>query len=494
MNLPEILLILTFGILLVLVSVEKIEKLIGGILGAIIVFFILFFTEAGFGLTTLLEFIDFEIVLTILGILVSVEATRKSGFFQWLGVLGIKATKGRASPLFILLCLASGLLSGFVTSIAVMIVIGGLTVDIARILDISPVPYLTAEAITVNVGVLISPIASIPNIIIYNEFSQASFAFYAINLAPFSLALLPLTIFTLLNRLDILEEPTEERRTVLMEFNQWTVVRNRRLFKECAVLFIGMITSFIIVPNIIPEVELWLLAVVSMFGFLALPDTDADQLVKNIDWTTIFFLIGLFIMVEALSYRGVLKVAARGIKSLVGDNAIFSILIIFWISFLASGIIDNIAVTIAFIPIVSTLINSPELQPISPILLVTLIIGVNLGGNLTPMASPTTVLAMSLSKKSGDELTPKRFFKIGFSTALFQASVATGFLFLVFVLTTNGVSLLVINVCLLIVAFGGYAFLYFQDGMREKLISLFEWSKRVFSSFTRKLKEKIKKN
>ncbi|NIQ06978.1 MAG: hypothetical protein GWO20_14990 [Candidatus Korarchaeota archaeon] len=497
MNIAEVALIATFVVLLLLITLEKVDKLIGGVLGGIIVFFILFLAE-GFvlqrGDLNILEFIDFSVILTILGIFVSVEVIRESGFFQWLGIKGIKATKGRSYPLFILLCIVSSILSGIVTSIAVMIIVGSLTVDIAKILDINPLPYLAAEAITVNVGTLVTPIASIPNIIVLGRLEQASFGFYAVNLAPFSLFLIPITIFILMKRSELLEEPGEDRRLVLMEFSEWAVVSNRKLFKRAAFLFITMIVSFILLPNLFPAVKLWLVSVIFMFIFLALPETDAGELIKNIEWDTIFFLIGLFIMVEGLSHKGLLLRAAQAIQTVVGGREILSILLILWFSFFASGVIDNIAVTIAILPVVMFLIESPELQAIAPVILTTLIIGVNLGGNLTPMASPTTVLAMSLSKRSGQELTPTMFFKIGFLTTMLQVTIASVYLLVVYFLTTFlRVSMGMVNVFTLIAALFGYMGLYSMEAVREKLERLVSYIRDRFSKAKKELMKVLHK-
>lgn len=495
----QILLTVNFIILLLLITLEKIKKLIGGVIGGLIVFILLLVTE-GFVLQRppsvagmdLLGFIDFEVIFMILGIFVSVEAIRESGFFQWLGIKGIKATRGRAYPLFILLALVSSFLSGFVTSIAVMIIVGNLTIDTARVLDINPLPYLAAEAITVNVGVLITPIASIPNIIIMNESTsigilpEASFGFYATNLAPFSLFLIPLTIFVLLKRFKVLEDPSEDRREFLMEFDEWTVVADRTLFKRTAILFITMIASFIIIPNILPQVKLWLVSITFMVLFLVLPKIKPGKLVRNIDWDTIFFLIGLFIMVGGLEHEGVLDTVAESMGSALGGNVIYSILVLFLFAAFASGVIDNIAVTIVLIPIITHLVTaSSALQAVAPVLISTLIIGVNLGGNLTPMASPTTVLAMSLSKKAEEELTPAKFFKIGFSVTLFQISIAIGYLILSFLFVSlfGSQILTFFNIAVLIVAIVNFSLLLF----RERL------SFTAFIDFFHNISSKIRK-
>ncbi len=487
---PEIVLLVTFLIILILVTLEKIEKVVGGVLGAVIVFLILFLTER-FLITDIIEFIDFGVILTILGIFVSVEAISESGFFQWLAIKGIKATKGHSTFLFVLLCFVASILTGFITAIASMIIVGALTVDIAKILDIDPTPYLTAEAITVNCGTLLTPIASIPNIIVLGEIEEASFGFYAVNLAPISLLLITSTVFILLKLTERLEEPSDERRAFLMEFNSWVVVPNRPLFNESAILFIAMTVSLIILPNLFPLVKLWFVAVLFMLIFLALPETNGGELIKNIEWGTIFFLIGLFVMVEGLAHKGLLLQAAEGMRQIIGGNRLLSILIILSFSFFASGVIDNIAVTIALLPILSHLLNIPALQAINNILISTLIIGANLGGNLTPMASPTTVLAMSISKKSDYELTPRKFIKIGFPTTMIQLFIATAYLLLIYSISTFlMVNLLLINLLMLLFALVGFAALYFRETLQQKLSRAVHVLSTLLSKFKVVRKEK----
>lgn len=487
MHYTEILLIASFVVILLLITLEIIDRSIGGVLGIIIVFLLLLSTEE-IELAKLIEFIDFEIIFTILGIFVSVEAVRKSGFFQWLGIKGIKATKGRPYPLFILLCISSSFMTGILTSIAVMIIIGSLTIDTAKILDINPLPYLAAEAITVNVGATITLIGSIPNIIVSNELSL-SFAFFLINLAPFSLFLISITVFLLFKILGMLEAPSEIRRSFLMEFNEWTVVTDKRLFKEVAVIFFAMIGSFIVLPQYFHQIELWFVALAFMFLFLLLPEMEAAEMLEGIDWETIFFLIGLYVLVGALEHKGILDRVASYMQSVLGGNPLLTILVILWIACLASGVIDNIAVTVALIPVLKPLILSPSLQEISFILLVAFIIGVNIGGNLTPMASPTTVLAMSLSKKTEEELTPKKFFKIGFSAALIQNSIATGYLILSFYLLKFGVGRgTIILLTLFAGTIGFLALLLRKKESRRKLLERLLSIKNSLKETLKKLK------
>lgn len=473
MHFTEILLIVSFVVILLLITLEVIDRSLGGVLGIIIVF-LLFLLTGGIGLTDLIADIDFAIIFTILGIFISVEAVRKSGFFQWLGIKGIKATKGRPYPLFMLLCIASSLMTGILTSIAVVVIIGSLTIDTAKVLDINPLPYLAAEAITVNVGATITLIGSIPNIIIAKEL-DLSFAFFLINLAPFSLLLISITVFLLFKSLGLLESPSKVRRNFLMEFDEWTVVTDKRLFKEVAIIFFAMIGSFIVLPQYFHQIKLWFLALFFMSLFLLLPGMEAAEMLKGIDWETIFFLIGLYVLVGGL--KPILDRAASGIQSVLGGNLLLTILVILWIVCLTSGVVDNIAVTVALIPVLRPLIASSS-REISFILLIAFIIGVNIGGNLTPMASPTTVLAMSLSKKTEEELTPKKFFKIGFSVALIQNSIATAYLVFSFYLLQFGVGWGTILLLTLLGAILGFlALLLRKEATRRKLLGRFLPSK-----------------
>lgn len=479
MDIVDLVLIGIFVTILILISLEKIEKAIGGILGGVLVFLIFFLTE-DFLLHDLLEFIDFSVIFTILGIFSSAEVIRESGFFQWIGIKATQVTRGRPQFLFILLTLASGLLAGPITAIAVMIIIGNLTVDVADILDIDPCPYLVAEAVASNAGALLTPIASVPNIIIRGYFPQTSFVFYGVHLVSFALLLLPLTIFILSKRVGTLEEPSEDRRAFLMEVNPWIVVHNRSLLMKAAFLFFVMVISLVLLPILFPSVELWFLAIAFMFAFLALPEIDVNMVLKDLDWEIIFFLIGLFIMVEGLVHQGILTKVAQQMKTFLGGGNFFSVVFVLWFSTLASGVIDDIAVTIVLLPLIEELLvpGSP-LAEIEVLILVTLIISVNLGGNLTPLASPTTVLAMSLSKKAKKELTPKEFLKIGFFTTLLQVSIATVFLGIVYYFTYYyGVRMLVIDYFLLITAFLVYGLLFFRHKFLNswsKVGALFSW-------------------
>ncbi len=494
MHVPEALLILTFVSILVLVTLEKIEKGFGGLLGATMVFLILFVSDESFVLVNLLSFINFEVILTILAIFTSVNVIRKSGLFQWLAIKGIKATKGEAYPLFILLCLVSSLFSGFITAIAVMVIIGNLTIDVAKVLNISPTPYLVAEAIVVKLGGLLTPISGILNIIISGELPAASFYFFAVRLIPLFCLLVPVTILVLLRQFKVLEEPVERRRVFLMEVNPWMVVPNKWLLKSAATLFIAMIASFIILSKLFVRVELWLVAVIFMLIFLSLPHTKAKEVFRDLDWGLLFFLIGLFILVEGLNQYALLSRIAEGMVILLQENKILSILALLWFSYFASGIINSLAVTVVLIPIVQQLLSTEGLAAISPILITALIISVNLGSNLTPMASVTTVIAMSLTRKTKKEFSSKEFFKIGFLISFLHLSIVTVYLSLVFLFTYfYSSSIAVINLFVIGMAIGSFAVLYFQKRGHKKVRKVLSKCLYYFSKLKKGIKDLLKK-
>lgn len=352
---------------------------------------------------------------------------------------------------------------------------GNLTIDTARVLDINPLPYLVAEAKIINIGLLMTPLASASNILIYTSIPMANFRFYGTYLLPLLVFLLPLMIFVLFTYFQGLETPKAARRNFLMDFQEWSLVPSKKVFYESIFLLVGLLASFDLLPAISPVIhqKLWIIAVVFMFIALLLPGIEPRRILKRTDWGTLFFLLGVFIMVFGLQKEGFLIMRQEIIQQFIQANMLVSILIIFWLACLFSALFGNIAVTYAFLPNIVFVINSPTIETYTPFFLSALIIGVNIGSNLTPTAGSSSILSTTLTQRSEQEFHTKELVKIGVITTFIPGILASLYLTSAFMLIhIFAVSL--VGVHFLFIGLSGLEilFLYYKTTALNKLKQL----------------------
>ncbi|MHA1617513.1 MAG: SLC13 family permease [Candidatus Njordarchaeales archaeon] len=455
MSLIGIIILAIFATVIIIATLEKMNRAVISLLGAIVVHALLVLYH-GLSPEEILQFIDYRVLIAIIGISIIVEVTRESGLFQYIAIKAVKLSKGEPIPLLIILCLMSYALATVATAIVAIIIMGTLTIAISRILRIDPVPYLIAEAIVVDVGGMTLLFSSIPNIILSQSVGLGLDVFikYA---APFSIVSLTISIVIIYSKFRYtLDQPDELRKMLLLEFDEWALVRNRSVFYRSAVLFSLVIMGLLLYRDIA------FVAITGAALMLAITGIEVDEVLKRVDWETILFFSGLFVIVGGLEHEGLLEALGHSLGELTGGNLLFAMLLTLWLVGILSGVIDNVPIVLAFIPVINALIKTSGASNFAEILWVTMILATNLGGNFLPYGAPTTVLAMGIGRKAGKSFRAKDFIKIGPIWTLSNLVVATfyllgivsmsyiiekiGFVPLILLLTSLGTAIILITV------------------------------------------------
>jgi len=418
------------------------------LLGAIIVNFLMLFYR-GLSPDEILLFIDYRVLIAIIGISIIVEVTRESGVFHYIAIKAVKLSKGEPIPLLIILCLMSYLLAMIATAIVAIIIMGTLTIAISRILRINPVPYLIAEAIVVDVGGMTLLFSSIPNIIL-SQTVGLSLGLFLKYIVPFSIISLVLSILLLNNKFKYtLDQPDELRKALLLEFDEWALVRNRQIFYRSAFLFTAVIAGLLLYRDVA------LVAITGAVLMMAITGIEVDEVLRRVDWETILFFSGLFIIVGGLEYEGVLEELGHALAILTGGNIVLMSLIVLWLVGLLSGVIDNVPIVLAFIPVIKALLETSGAAYFADLIWATMILATNIGGNLLPYGAPTTVLAMGIGKKAGRPFRAKEFIAVGPIWTILNLVIATfyilGMLYLGLIITAIGLLPVTIIVSLMII-------------------------------------------
>ncbi|MHA1595832.1 MAG: SLC13 family permease [Candidatus Baldrarchaeia archaeon] len=416
-----ILLTLVYGAIVSEVLPKSVAALLGGITAIIIG------RVAGiFDVSEIVKFIDMKVLLIIIGIMMFVEVARRSGMFQFIALYIMKFVGYKPRRVLIILCVLSAMLSAFIGNITAMIIIISVTTLTLIPLGADPIPFLIAISIVLDLGGTITLIGSPVSILIgYSaNFSYIDFLIYSAPLAMILVLvhiLFFLTVFkkTIPPRFDVDPE-------ILAELDPWMVITDRDLFYRSIAIFILTVVLFMTYEFLELSAEFVALTGGILMLFLGLRASDPKEVFKGIEWEVIFFLLGLFLLMGAIEKSGLLEVIAEQVVHLTGENLLLTIILIMGVACVLSAMIDNIPVTLMMIPIIKTIVTMSGL-PATP-LWWALLYGVILGGNLTPIASPTKIIALTVLEREGYKISFKEFMRYSIPTVLLSMAVAVPYL------------------------------------------------------------------
>jgi Na+/H+ antiporter NhaD/arsenite permease-like protein len=355
---------------------------------------------------------DIVILAIIVANLLVVDIGGKSGLFHYIAIRILKLTRGNSKKLLLYMGLLTVALSIVVNNISAILIAGSLTILACQRLNYPARPFIIAEMILVNVAGLYTLVSSVPNIIIGTTLGTAFgyVDFLSIGVFVASTLILVSFVFFLVNlQLPKSTLSIEEQEKIVEEFDEWASVKNMRFFYMTGIILTTMILLFVLSTFIgLSVLDISLLGATAM---ILASGVDFDEAIKAVDWPLLAFFAGLFVLVSSLDLVGVIDILADVVKVLVGEEAsitslIIGALVILWISAVLSGIVDNIVIAAALAPMILTLASVPGM-PESTILIFgwALIIGANLGGDFTPIGSPSNVIGMSiLAKRTGDKI------------------------------------------------------------------------------------------
>ena len=365
---------------------------------------------------------NWEVILLLLGMMTYVGLMAKTGFFKYLGIKAIKLSKGKTWLVFVYLSLVTTFISMIIDNVTTILLIAPLTVEVAEMLEINPIPVLLGEAILSDVGGVATMIGDPPNIMIgiasnftFNDFIEHLFI-------PVMASLL---ISILIARIVYKKWVKKKGENVekLMKMNEKRYIKDEKKMRYFLYILFGMIFFFAtesytgITPSFVALAGGTIALLISM--------EEPKEAFKAVEWPTLVFFIALFALVGGLQETGLLDSLARWLSSLSG-NVIIMAIIILWISGLSSSFVDNIPITAAFIPVISAMAVTYN----SSLLWWALAMGVGMGGNATPIGSSAGVITLSLSKRYGHEISTKDWVKFGTLVAIASMAVCTAFLFI----------------------------------------------------------------
>ncbi|MHA1227228.1 MAG: SLC13 family permease, partial [Candidatus Hodarchaeales archaeon] len=347
----------------------------------------------------------------------------RSGLFQYVSILIVRFTKGNPKTLLISLSLLTFIISFVFDVITTMLIIAPLTVEIYKILEYDFRPILTVEAITANFASIPSLVGSIPNIVLADK-SGATFTEFLIIMGPLSLILFVVALpFYYMYTRGKFKEPSEELVKEIFILDPTVLVEDKRTFYVSIIGLIFLVLGFVF--GDIVHIKAAEIALLIASGLLLFSGMHPKDIFRDLEWISIYFIMGLFILIGAIDVLGLLDLLAEILTPFLKMEPIISLPFITFGIGIISAFVDNIPISAALAPVFYDLEVAGIIGPIS---WWALVLAVNLGGYILPIGSPANILAINLASREGSPISFKEFFKIGGFLGLLHLLIGTIYL------------------------------------------------------------------
>jgi Na+/H+ antiporter NhaD/arsenite permease-like protein len=384
--------LITYGIIIS----EKINRAVIALLGgAIMVILGIVDTH-----TALTSHIQWETITLLIGMMILVNITSKSGVFEYVAIKAAKAAKGKPIRILVLLSLLTAIGSAFLDNVTTVLLIVPVTLSVTRILRVNPVPYLISEVLFSNIGGTATLIGDPPNIMIGSANKHLDFNAFLVNLTPIVIIIAGVTIailyFVYRNKL----VTTPELVNKLMSLNEQDYIRDLALLKKSLFVLGLTILGFILHSVIHTDAAVIAITGATLLILIAVKDHELEEVFAHIEWVTIFFFAGLFVLVGALVDIGLIKTLAQKVLDVTGGDIRLASILILWVSGGASATIDNIPFVATMIPLIKDLttgLGLPSDAPQVEVLWWALSLGACLGGNGTLIGASANVVVAGIA-------------------------------------------------------------------------------------------------
>ena len=409
--------IVIFAAALIAIATERVDRTKVALAGAIVAL-----VTQTIGQEEAIEHIDWNTLGLLAGMMLIVRLTEGTGVYTYLAIRAGQISRGRPFVLTVALVAATAILSAFLDNLTTVLLMVPITFLLADALDIDPIPIVIIEILASNIGGAATLIGDPPNILIAGE-TGLSFMDFVVNMGPIaaiSLVAATLVLYAVY-RPALRSEPEARERVMLLDARK--AIEDPDELRRAGPVLVLTILVFFVHKQLHLEPATVALAGATVLLFLT--KQSVEQALSGIEWPTLFFFVGLFVMVGALEERGAIQEVADGIASVTGGNRDAELMGIAWASAIGSGIVDNIPFTATMIPVVDQLQGDSG----DDAYWWALSIGACFGGNATLVAAAANVAAAGMAARSGRPIGFVQFLKIGLPITLLTMIISTGYIY-----------------------------------------------------------------
>lgn len=372
------------------------------------------------------NFIDFNVIFLLVSMMIIVNISTKSGMFNFVANELLKMTKGKPIAIFAVLAIFTAITSAFLDNVTTVILIMPITFFVAKNLDVNPIPFLLVEVFASNIGGTATLIGDPPNIIIGSAAGLSFMDFVKVLTPVVTIILFAVVLFLLLVFKGNLKTSKEKMQEVINIDNSKTITDKGLMIRSIIVLTL-VILGF--VTHDITHIETCVAAMVGASVLLIFEKP--TEILRDVEWNTIFFFIGLFIIIGGVEASGGIKLMAEWILKITQGSQTATSMLILWASGIISGIIDNIPYTATMSPMLVEIQKTMGGEYTIP-LWWCLSLGACLGGNMTMIGAAANVIVSENSAKEGHPIKFMQFMKYGVVVVGISLAISTAYIYLMY--------------------------------------------------------------
>ncbi|HJM75333.1 MAG TPA: ArsB/NhaD family transporter [Dehalococcoidia bacterium] len=373
------------------------------------------------------EAIDLDVIFLLVGMMIIANTMADTGVFRWMAIRSAKAANGSPIRVLILLCLITAVASAFLDNVTTVVLMAPVTLVVADTLGVKAVPMLIAEVLASNIGGTATLIGDPPNILVASH-ADIDFLTFAVNVGPVAVIALAAFLLVLPWLMRGQFEAAIDARGRVMQIDDSQLITDPRMLRIAGGVLGLVVLGFLFQGPLGYEP-----ATVALMGatlLLLITRQDPHEALREVEWSTLFFFVGLFIVVGGLEEVGLLEDIGEWAADETGGSAAASSMLILWMSAILSGFVDNIPYTATMLPIVETMSGELDASAAPNLLWWSLAIGADMGGNLTIVAASANVLVANIAARNGLKITFFEFFRYGVLATAMTMAIASAYIWL----------------------------------------------------------------
>lgn len=410
-----------FIIVMALIVTEKVHRAAAAVLGMVL----LLLTKV-LSLNSAIGYIDFNTLGVLLGMMIFVGVVRNSGLFEFVAIKAAKLSKGDPWRIMMVFMIITALFSAMLDNVTTVLLIAPMTLTITKILNVNPIPYLITQAIASNIGGTGTMIGDPPNIMIGSA-ANLTFMEFLINNGVAAVIILAAAIFVMKILLGRKLKVDEMAKRHIMSLNENKLIKDMALMKKSIVMIVLVAAGFVFHGQI--GVDSSIIALTAAAVMFLIGKQDVENIIYDVEWPTIIFFMGLFVIVGGMVETGIIEKLATMLISSTGGHPVATMLVLLWASAIISSVLDNIPFVATLIPLIALMEQGGA--DVSP-LWWAISLGACLGGNGTLIGASANVVVASISSKNDYPITFAQFTKIGFPVMIFTIMIATVYMLVKF--------------------------------------------------------------
>jgi len=419
-----------FLFVLLAIGLRWMHETTAALLGAVVLWLIHYLGGTFFPALRIISFdesvavVDWNVIFLILGMMIFMAMFSETGFFRWLAFQGFRLARGNAWLLGLMLVLITAATSSLLNNVTAMLLLVPLSIEIAQTVRVHPFAYVIPEVMAANIGGAATLIGDPPSTIV-GSYLGLGFFEYAVQAVPVAIVslLVLVGLSALLYRHDLAGARKSPAPALVQELEARGRITDVALLRKASVVGVVTLVLFFVADlfGLPPSV----VAMTGAVWLIVWVRPDMHLMLREVDWTTLFFFVGIFVLVGGLEKAGVIGWFAQEIEVLAGGSLTLATVLMVWVSGLVSGIVDNIPYTIAVLPIAEHLSATIPAAQGNPVLFWALIFGADFGGNLTYVGGAANIVAVGLLAQAGYRMGFGRFVRDGVLAVTVTLLVAT---------------------------------------------------------------------